>query len=120
LFLPQRYVVDTQHSRTPLLAVIGKAMQQLKQRIGADGHASFARQASATLAASLQRTWSWMPRRNAALLNVGLIELTGSHAAPERPGGTVALPAPDASCQAWQVVHDLRHVGSAAAAIAGK
>ena len=45
--------IDTQHSRTELFPVVGHGMQQVQQRIGADEHADFARQASATLAASL-------------------------------------------------------------------
>jgi hypothetical protein len=55
LFLSQPDVIDTQHSRTALFAFLGKVMEQAEQRIGADGYASLARQASPTLTTRLQR-----------------------------------------------------------------
>src|SRR5437763_17033015 len=55
LLFPQRNIIDAQHSRTTLFTVVGEDVQQVKQRIGADGYADLVRQASATLAASLQR-----------------------------------------------------------------
>jgi hypothetical protein len=54
LFLSQGDVVDTQHFRTALFTIVGEGMQQVKQRIRADGHADFARQASTTVTASLE------------------------------------------------------------------
>jgi hypothetical protein len=55
VLLSQRQVIDTQHPRAMLFAVVAEAMQQVKQRIWADGYACLASQASATLAAGLQR-----------------------------------------------------------------
>ena len=53
-FDSQCQIIDTQDSWTTLFTFVGKGVQQVKQRIGADGYADFARQTSATLATSLQ------------------------------------------------------------------
>ena len=55
LLLSQRDIIDTQNSRTTLFTSVGKRMEQAEQRIGTDGYAGFARQASAALATSLER-----------------------------------------------------------------
>jgi hypothetical protein len=49
----QRHIVDAQHAEPTLMVVIGQCVQDAKQRVRADRHASGARQASATFAAGL-------------------------------------------------------------------
>ena len=51
----QGQVIDAQHSRAARLLGIGQGMEEPQERIWADGHAGCTRQASTTLAASLQR-----------------------------------------------------------------
>jgi hypothetical protein len=55
LFLSECAVINTQNPRTTLSTFVGKGVQQVKQRIGTNGYAGFARQAGTALATSLQR-----------------------------------------------------------------
>ena len=54
LLLPQRKVIYAQNARSAVLIVVLQTMKDAEQRVGADGHARFVRQPSATLAAGLQ------------------------------------------------------------------
>jgi hypothetical protein len=54
LLLPQREVIYAQNARSAVLIVVLQTMKDAEQCVGADGHARFVRQPSATLAAGLQ------------------------------------------------------------------